>query len=182
MEAERAAGRVRAYGFSNWSRERIQAAREYADRRGLPPIRLVSNNVSLAEMGEAPWPGCISSSTPDWRAWFAESGTVSLPWSSQAQGFFAPGRIESARGDEDFQRAWMSEENLARLRRVNELADERSTSPVAVALAYVLNQPCPTFPVIGTRNAHHLDESMQALHVDLTPADMAWLADGDLSR
>ena len=182
MESERAAGRVRAYGFSNCSRKRIQAGRDYADRRGFPPIPLVSNNVSLAEMAVPPWPGCVASSTPAWGSWFAESGTVSLPWSSQAQGFFAPGRVESARGDVDFQRAWMSEENLARLRRVNDFADKMSTSPVAVALAYVLHQPYPTFPVIGTRNAQHLDESIQSLHLALTPADLAWLSDGVAAR
>jgi len=72
----------------------------------------------------------------------------------------------------------MSDENLVRLRRVNEFAVERSTSAVAVALAYVLCQPYPTFPLIGPRSAQQLDESIQSLAIALTPADLAWLADG----
>ena len=35
---------------------------------------------------------------------------------------------------------------------------------------------------IGTRNAQHLDESIQSLHLALTPADLAWLSDGVAAR
>ena len=47
------------------------------------------------------------------------------------------------------------------------------TSPLA--LAYVLNQPFPTFPLIGPRVLAETRISFKALEVGLSPQDLAWL-------
>jgi len=51
------AGRVRAFGGSNWSLERIQAANEYAARNDRTGFAAVSNNFSLARMLVPVWDG-----------------------------------------------------------------------------------------------------------------------------
>src|SRR5262245_62032708 len=55
-----AAGRFRAFGCSNWTTERIQAANNYAAAHGLVPFIASSPNFSLAEQYVPPWPNCIS--------------------------------------------------------------------------------------------------------------------------
>ncbi|CAA9579190.1 MAG: Putative oxidoreductase, partial [uncultured Thermomicrobiales bacterium] len=67
------AGRMRAFGASNWSIERIEAANEYARSHGLAGFAVVSNNFSLARMVEPVWAGCIAASDTRSRAWFAET-------------------------------------------------------------------------------------------------------------
>lgn len=177
LEAERSAGRIASYGVSNWSLDRIRAANAYLRSHDLAPIQSVSNNFSLAAMIEPPWPGCVSSSTDDWRSWFEETQTALLPWSSQAQGFFAPGRVEAAR-DPEFRRAWISDANLDRRERAVQLATARGADSVAIALAYVLAQPFPTFALVGPQNELELDSSLAALEIDLDRRDVEWLLTG----
>jgi aryl-alcohol dehydrogenase-like predicted oxidoreductase len=60
-----------------------------------------------------------------------------------------------------------------------QLAEERGVSPIHVALAYVLRQPFQVVPLIGPRRLVELDDSLLALRLDLTPADVRWLATGE---
>lgn len=169
-------GRIKAYGGSNWSIERIQAAIDYATQRNLVPPRLLSNQFSLARLLDPIWPGCIASSDPASRAWLGRGQVALLPWSSQARGFFVndlahPDRRENA----ELVRCWYSEDNFRRLERAKELAARHNTLPINIALAYVLNQPFPTFPLIGPRLLRELRTSLPALSIKLSPDDLAYL-------
>src|SRR5205085_1156302 len=107
----------------------------------------VSNNFSLARMVDPVWAGCVSASDPQSREWFAQTQTPLFAWSSQARGFFQVGRAApEKRDDGDFVRGWYADDNFERLGRVNDLAAKRNLLPINIALAYVLNQPFPTFP------------------------------------
>jgi aryl-alcohol dehydrogenase-like predicted oxidoreductase len=182
LNEEKQAGRIRAFGGSNWTLARLQAANQSARDQGLDGMVAVSNNFSLAEMGTPPWPGCIASLGPAWREWLRDAGVSLFPWSSQAQGFFAPGRVEKAHLDAAFTASWLSDANLDRLDRAKELARARGSTAVAVALAYVLAQPFLTFPLIGPLDRSQLESSLTALDIDLSAQDIEWLATGDGPR
>jgi predicted dehydrogenase/aryl-alcohol dehydrogenase-like predicted oxidoreductase len=170
------AGRVTVFGASNWSLERVREANEWAAARGLRGLAAISNNFSLARMVEPVWAGCVSSSDPVWRAWLTERQMPLMPWSSQARGFFVPGRADPAdRSDAELVRCWYADDNFRRLRRVERLAGERGVLPIQVALAYVLDQPFPTFPLIGPRLLSEARTSYLGLAVELSPADLRWL-------
>ena len=47
--------------------------------------------------------------------------------------------------------------------------------PTAIALAFVLHQPFPTFPLIGPRSIAETASSMAGLGVELSPEQVAWL-------
>ena len=86
------AGRIRAFGGSNWSPRRIQEANAYAEQHGLPAMRASSPNFSLAVQRQEPWPECISISGPDGaqdRNWYRLTRMPLLVWSSLAGGFFS---------------------------------------------------------------------------------------------
>ena len=89
LNEHKRAGRMRAFGGSNWTIERIEAANAYAKSKGLAGFAAVSNNFSLARMVEAPWGGCLAASDARSRQWFTRTQMVLMPWSSQARGFFA---------------------------------------------------------------------------------------------
>src|SRR4029453_10712757 len=56
MDAEVKRGRIRGpFGGSNWSRERMDAAIDYARKNGKTVPTVLSNNFSLAEMQEPIW-------------------------------------------------------------------------------------------------------------------------------
>jgi predicted dehydrogenase/aryl-alcohol dehydrogenase-like predicted oxidoreductase len=168
------AGRMRAFGSSNWSIARVEEANAYAASKGLTGFTAVSNNFSLARMVDPIWAGSISTSDAESRAWFEKTQLALFPWSSQARGFFAIGDPNHT-GDAELVRCWYSEDNFERLTRVKQLATERGVLPINVALAYVLHQPFPTFPLIGPRSLHELSTSLPALDIELSGKELRWL-------
>ena len=72
-------------------------------------------------------------------------------------------------------RVWYSEKNFRRRNRAADMAGRLGKSPIHVALAYVLAQPFPSFPLIGPRTLAELEDSLQALDIELSPRDLDWL-------
>ncbi len=175
LNEHKRAGRIRAFGASNWTIERVEEANAYAQAKGLDGFVAMSNNFSLARMIEPPWAGCMSASDPASRAWFARMQMPLMPWSSQARGFFTGRAHPDDRSDEELVRCWYSEDNFQRLERVNTMARERGVLPINIALANVLCQPFPTFPLIGPRTLAETRTSFPALSIELSPEEVRWL-------
>jgi aryl-alcohol dehydrogenase-like predicted oxidoreductase len=166
---------VRSYGFSNWTPKRVDEAAAYAQAKGLPDARTISNQLSLAVMERPLYTGCISSSDPASREWLRARGLTLIPWSSQGRGVFT-----AIRRPEDLQHSrlgacWYSPHNVERLRRAQTLGQRRAVLPVNIALAWVLHQPFKTHPIIGPRNVAELGSSVDALNVQLSNAELSWL-------
>jgi len=51
-------------------------------------------------------------------------------------------------------------------------AEKKNATPAQIALAWLLAQKPWIVPIPGTRNLDHLHENLQAIHVQLTPADL----------
>jgi predicted dehydrogenase/aryl-alcohol dehydrogenase-like predicted oxidoreductase len=171
-----AAGRIRAFGGSNWSIQRVQQANDYAKAHNKTGFTSISNNFSLARMVDPVWKGCISASDAGSRQWLAQTQIALFPWSSQARGFFLPGRAApDKQSDAELVRCWYAQDNFQRLARANKLAARRNVLPINIALAYVLNQPFPTFPLIGPRQLNETRTSLPALEIELPPQELRWL-------
>jgi len=163
------AGRIGAFGGSNWSTTRLDGANEYARTHGLAPFSCSSPGLSLARQREPPWPNCISADDAGSRDWYERTGMPLFAWSAQAAGFFAG--IDGP----DVARVYRSECNLERLRRAAELGARIGHTPNAVALAWVLRQPFPTYAIIGPRTVDELLRSVAALEIELTEEERRWL-------
>lgn len=169
------AGRIKVFGGSNWSIERIAAANRYAKRKGLQGFGALSNNFSLARMVDPVWGGCISASDADSRRWLKKNQLPLFAWSSQARGFFTDRAGPDKRDDEQLVRCWYSEDNFVRRARAIELAKKKNTTSIAIAAAYVLAQPFPLFALIGPRAISETVSSLECLKVELSPREVAWL-------
>lgn len=163
------AGRIRAFGASNWTTARLAEANAYARDRGLEPFSCSSPALSLARQLEPPWAECVAADDPDSRAWYERTRLPLFAWSSQAGGFFT-----GVTGP-DVVRVYGSEENVERYRRATQLGEPLGHTANAVALAWVLAQPFPTYAVIGPRTVEELHASVRALELELTPAQLSWL-------
>ncbi|MDB5531173.1 MAG: oxidoreductase [Devosia sp.] len=179
MDAEVKAGRIRGpFGGSNWTKERMDQAIAYADKTGKQRPGALSNNFALAEMLDPIWAGCVTSSTPEWKAWLNDRQVTNFSWSSQARGFFTDRAGRDKTDNEELVRVWYNDQNFGRRDRAIELANKLGHSPIHVALAYVLAQPFPSIPLIGPRTLYELDDSIKAFDIKLTSADLKWLEDG----
>ncbi|KAB0679381.1 aldo/keto reductase [Aureimonas leprariae] len=175
IASEIRAGRVGAYGFSNWTLPRFDAARAYARDKGLPLPTALSNNYSLAEMLEPVWAGCISVSDDASKRWLADGSVGVYAWSSQARGFFTDRSGPDKTGDRELVASWYNDRNFERKRRAEEFGRRLGRSATQVAVAYCLHQPFPVVPLIGPLAVGELDDSLGALAIELTPEDVRWL-------
>ncbi|MGI5868450.1 MAG: aldo/keto reductase [Kiritimatiellia bacterium] len=170
------AGKIKAFGGSNWTIDRVRKANAYAKRKGLQGFSVLSNNLSLAEMINPVWPGCLHVHDAASRAFLKRSNVALLPWSSQARGFFVPSRAHpDLREDASLVHCWYSEDNFKRQARAIELAKKKGVEPINIALAWVLNQPFPTFPLIGPRQISETRSCFEALKVELSARECKYL-------
>ncbi|WP_434175476.1 aldo/keto reductase [Brachybacterium conglomeratum] len=175
MDEHLRAGRIRAYGGSNWTPERVDEANAYAKANGRTGFTILSNHFGLAEALDVPWAGCVHATDPDSKAWLEERGIALLPWSSQARGFFTGRAHPEDRSDAELVRCYYSDENFERLARAEELGAERGVPATAIALAFVLHQQFPTFALFGPRSIGEMRSSTLGLGVELSAQEMAWL-------
>lgn len=178
-----AAGRIRAYGGSNWSVARIEEANDYAARRGLPAFSASSPNYSLAVQLQAPWAGCRSIGGPDAdaeRAWYRRTQLPVFAWSSLAGGFFSGrfgrGAPRPDAGPEALTAAtYCSDGNFARLEAARAIGRERGVSAARVALAYVMRTGLDVYPVAASATPAEFADNAAALDQQLGPGDVARL-------
>ncbi len=175
LNGYKAKGKIRAFGASNWGHTRIQEFNEYAYKKNLAGFSLSSPHLSLAAAKEPMWGGCAMLDTAA-RAWHTKEQFPLFAWSSQARGFFS-GRFgpDKMSGDPDVIRVYYNAENFERLRRAEELGKKKGVSAIQIAFAYVMQQPFPTFCLIGPANVEELHSSINALELTLTPDESLWL-------
>ncbi|GAA1163050.1 aldo/keto reductase [Kribbella jejuensis] len=169
------AGRIKAFGGSNWSTARFDEANAYAEANSKQPFTLLSNHLSLARAYDVPWAGCRHVSDDESQAWLRERQVALFPWSSQARGFFTGRAKPEDTSDQELVRCFYSDENFRRLDRARELAAAKGVEPTAIALAWLLHQPYPVFPLIGPRHVSETRTSTPGLLVQLTDEEVAYL-------
>jgi len=174
LNAHVEAGRIGAFGGSNWSIERLQEANDYAEKHGLVGFSFSSPNLSLAKPNEPYWAGCVSVDD-SMLAWHEGNHMPLFSWSSQASGFFTGRFTPEDRFHKDIVRVYYSDENWERYRRAEQLAKEKGVETVQISLAYVLNQSFPTAAIIGPQNKQEILSCKQAADISLTEEEMKWL-------
>jgi aryl-alcohol dehydrogenase-like predicted oxidoreductase len=65
------------------------------------------------------------------------------------------------------------QQNLALVRALKAIADEKGCTVAQLAIAWVLSRGADVVPLVGARRREHLAESLGALRLELTPADLA---------
>ncbi len=178
------AGKIHAFGGSNWTHERIQAANDYAKANGLVPFAASSPNFSLAEQVKEPWLNCVSISGPQGQAardWYMREQMPLFSWSSLAGGFFSGcftrENLDSfeSYADKLCVHSYCYEDNFKRLDRVRLLAQEKGLTIPQIALAYVMSQPLNIFALVGCQNADEFRANLEACAVRLSTTEIAWL-------
>jgi predicted dehydrogenase/aryl-alcohol dehydrogenase-like predicted oxidoreductase len=168
------AGRIKVFGGSNWSTQRFREANEYAQANGRQGFTLLSNNYSLARMVNPVWAGCVAASGDEQRNFLIDQQVPNLAWSSQARGYFVS---QTGAGNDTWKvgDAWDSPDNRQRRERAFELAERHGVTAINIAAAYVINQPFPSFALIGPRTLEELRTSLPALKIQLSEDEMKYL-------
>jgi aryl-alcohol dehydrogenase-like predicted oxidoreductase len=172
LNEEQERGRIKVFGGSNWSVDRIVEANAFAARNGLNGFTVSSPGLSLARPTRERYPGTLFADDAI-RQWHQSSGMPLLAYSSLSAGFI--NRSPSGPPTDDDAGPYYSDENFERLRRAQETAEAKNVTVLQVALAFVLLQPFPVAGIIGPSSVPNLESALGALDVGLTPEEMAYL-------
>lgn len=177
-------GTIKAFGGSNWTPERLEAANTYAAASGQIPFAASSPQFSLAAQVKEPWAECVTISGPQnepARQWYADHGMPLFTWSSMAGGFlsgrFTPDNVGTATGyfETLAVACYASPDNFARLERARQLADAKGLTLPQIALAYVLSYPLDIYALVGSAAPEEVQANVQAVATRLTAPEMAYL-------
>ena len=119
-------------------------------------------------------------------------GVGCIAFSPLAQGLLSDKYLDGipddsrARIGEAFDRGLLTEENLARVRAVNEIAGGRGQSLAQMAIAWALRDPRVTSALVGVSSVEQLDANLGALkRLDFSQDELAEIdrhaRDGDIN-
>jgi L-glyceraldehyde 3-phosphate reductase len=162
-------GKALYAGISSYSPERTREAAQILKSEGVPLLIHQPSYSMLNRWVEKELLGTLE-----------ELGIGCIAFSPLAQGLltnkYLDGVPKSSRVNDGlwFQKEFLSEDNLKRVRALNEIAYERGQSLAQMAIAWVLRDKRITSALIGARNVEQLDNSLDALnHLQFTDAELA---------
>lgn len=111
-------------------------------------------------------------------------GVAVIPWSPLARGFLAGDRKPDRSGDttragsdEHAHRMYYQGSDFSVVERLGEIAKQHGMSNAQIALAWLLQQPGVTAPIVGATKRNHLDELVGALGITLDDPELTALAE-----
>jgi len=160
-------GKVRYVGASSMWAWQLAKYLYLADRHGFARFVTMQNFYNLAYREEE------REMNPLCRA----EGVGLVPWGPMAGGFLAGNRrAETARSKIGlYATRFCRPEDDKVVDAVNAVAERLQAKPGQVALAWLLNKPGLTAPIIGASKPHHLNDAIGALELKLGTEDIAAL-------
>jgi aryl-alcohol dehydrogenase (NADP+) len=108
-----------------------------------------------------------------------DQGVGVIPWSPLARGFLTGNRKRGerrpttrAKSDEFAHDMYYADADFDVVDQVTAVAQNRGETPAQIALAWLLNKPGVTAPIIGATKMHHLEEAAAAVDIRLTKAEI----------
>jgi aryl-alcohol dehydrogenase (NADP+) len=113
-----------------------------------------------------------------------DEGIAVIPWSPLARGFLAgnrrrqdKGETARAKSDEFAHMMYYQDSDFTVVERVTEIAQKRGVPNAQVALAWLMQQPGVTAPIVGASKPHHLDDAVAAASLKLDAAEIKALSE-----
>ena len=165
------AGKARYIGASSMFVWQFVKAQRVAERHGLTPFVSMQNHYNLLyrEEEREMIPQCL------------DEGIGVIPWSPLARGMLAGNRARGGErrttrsGTDAFADYLYGENDFDIVDRTVEVASERGVPSAQVALAWILQKPGVTAPIVGATNPEHLADALSAEQLTLSEQEIARL-------
>lgn len=173
LEQHKNEGLIKAYGVSNWEKDRVEAALSYCQQQGYQGLSVNNPSWSLANVVKPRWKGCVYADY-DYAKWHEGKNITLFSWAAQAHGFFAD--IYGDDAPQDIKDAFFTDDNFEKLRRCKILGEKHDLSSINISLAYVLSQKFPVAAVVGSRDKNEFLSCLAASELSLTEQEIAYLS------
>lgn len=162
------AGKARYLGASSMWAWQFAEMQHAAELNGWTPFVSMQDQYSLMQREEE----------REMLPLLEHQGVGSIPWSPLAKG-----RLTRPWSDQQTRRAttdplqsrYSGEGDKPIVDAVQRVAEARGVPMAQVALAWVLNNPVVTAPIVGATKPHHLPDAVAALELELTEEEVAAL-------
>jgi L-glyceraldehyde 3-phosphate reductase len=169
LDAAVRAGKALYVGISSYSAPRTLEAIQILGRLGTPLLIHQPSYSLLNRWVERELLGVLET-----------AGVGAIVFSPLAQGLLTDRYLDGVPADsrvsrgEYFGRELLSEENLARVRALNQIAQRRGQSLAQLAIAWVLRDARVSSALIGASSVEQLEQNLAALeHLDFSPEELA---------
>jgi aryl-alcohol dehydrogenase-like predicted oxidoreductase len=155
-------GKVRAIGASNYKAASLAAALAASKKTGLPRYESLQPQYSLVERGEYESELealCVKEGLGVINYWPLASGFLTGKYRSEADLTKSP-RGQSAK-------RYLNDSGLGILAALDQVAQNHTSTPAQVALAWCLARPGITAPIASATNLTQLDDLMQSVNLEL---------------
>jgi aryl-alcohol dehydrogenase-like predicted oxidoreductase len=162
------AGKVRYFGASDHSGNRLIEARVIAAQLGVAPLVAVQNHYNLMHRHE--YEGTLARVT-------AQQQLGMMPRFALASGFLTGkyrSRADLGKNSRGTERAkYLTKRGLRVLSVLDRVAAEQESTVATIALAWLLSKPNVVAPVVSASHSDQVAELVAAAHVQLTRHQMA---------
>lgn len=186
MEEFVKAGKIRYYGASNYSLDRMETARIYAEQKGMQGFSAVSNQWSMASVNK----GKNLNTDPSlvildqaYYQWHKEHQMPLVPFSSSAHGVFDKLYASGVRArngvivegkerislSEAMAAAYLNPRNFKLYEKLCDVKKEYGVSLYCLTTACLLNQPFQVFPVASVSRLEQMDDFLEASELQVNP-------------
>ena len=163
------AGKARYLGASSMFAWQFAKAQHAAERHGWTRFSSMQNHYNLLyrEEEREMIPQCL------------DQGVGVIPWSPLARGVLTGNRTRDGQrlttraGSDAFGDSLYSEADFDVVDAVAEVAAGRGVPPAQVALAWLLQRPGVTAPIVGTTKPGHVEDALAAVKLELTEEEIS---------
>ena len=164
------AGKALYVGISSYSPERTKIMHDLLKAEG---VKLFIHQPSYSMLNRFLEQGLLQT--------LGELGVGCIAFSPLAQGLLtnkyigkSPDQTRVNAEGSSFSKTLLSDENLGRVRSLNDIAQQRGQTLAQMAIAWALRDPRVTTALIGARNVAQLDDSLDALKkLTFAPEELA---------
>ena len=174
LNEQKAAGKIRWFGASNWTADRVLEANAYAKANGKTGFAAVEPFWGLAKPneGNAMQQG-YQLYFEDHGAALKDAGVAIIPYCAQSRGYFS--MLEKGDVAEALQGFYDNPANEGRFAAAKSVAQRHGVTVAEVVLAYLINQPGQVIPIFGASSPERVEESVKAASLKLSADELAEL-------
>ena len=184
MEEFVKSGKIRYYGASNYTLERMQKAKDYAIKNKYQGFSALSNQWSLATVNSqinVKADPSLKSMSPAFYQWHKKYNIPIVPYSATASGFFEKlyranpiikngeliSSLDELKMSENIKNNYINKCNISIYEELLKLKKENEVSLYVLSLAYLLNHPFQVFPISSVSRKEQLQDFVKASDIVL---------------
>jgi len=168
-------GRVRSLGASNWTAKRVNEANKYAAENNLAGFSFsqICCNAAVITPEEIGDDTLVCMNSAEYDEYIKNQIPI-MAYSSQAEGFF---QKFAFCGAEKISGKYASEENIARLHRIENLSREKDVSVTAIVGAYLTSKvnKVTILPIIGASSEEQLEDTLKNQGFELGEEEISYI-------